>query len=360
MPPRYIDMNIWIGGKFIFDKGRTDYVGGINYLKKCVWLTELNVDSVRGHVITAMKVLTGKIAPDFSIWYKRFGLNLSSGREIIDCPTDMDGLINSRDINDRVTIWATDNLITRVVLPKTNPKAPSKPNLTSIECETPRRKSISLGKLKELKKKGRGKVHNKGKVKGQRKSKGESGKVIDGVVDGEDWSDAGEWSSDSEYSDLEVQFEQGEEDKKQQEEDEIFVEPKGVDFLEQIKVSLGGMGNNSGVQQKTRYENKESGGEHNGAGCEQRKEDGVDIGNVAEVDYDSEELRSLQGSDDEIDCIPKFNPETDFKRNIQLTRGLKFPNVYVLRKAIRYHSIENHYDYYYLHNGRARITVHCV
>ena len=56
---------------------------------------------------------------------------------------------------------------------------------------------------------------------------------------------------------------------------------------------------------------------------------------------------------------PIFNPNIDFKGNVRLSFGLKFPDNKVFRKALRHHTIENGYNYYYLHNGSKRIMVYC-
>ncbi|XP_074321758.1 uncharacterized protein LOC141658929 [Silene latifolia] len=78
-------------------------------------------------------------------------------------------------------------------------------------------------------------------------------------------------------------------------------------------------------------------------------------------DGNSDELRSLQGSDDEVDSRPTFNPETDFnfKKKVKLQAGLKFPDADVMRKAFVHHSIDNRYDFYYLHSARDRVSVYC-
>ncbi|XP_074276995.1 uncharacterized protein LOC141600650 [Silene latifolia] len=75
---------------------------------------------------------------------------------------------------------------------------------------------------------------------------------------------------------------------------------------------------------------------------------------------DSDDLRSLQGSDDEIDDnSPTFNSLTDFKGPIKLVAGFKFANNKILRQALVQHSIEKGYDFYYTHNGNKRVTVKC-
>ncbi|XP_074288028.1 uncharacterized protein LOC141613187 [Silene latifolia] len=81
-----------------------------------------------------------------------------------------------------------------------------------------------------------------------------------------------------------------------------------------------------------------------------------------ESDGDSEELRSLQGSDVEVEIDPNpiFNLEVDFKKEIVLKLGLKFPTVVDLRLALKQYAIENGDDFFYLHNGRKKLSAYCV
>ena len=72
-----------------------------------------------------------------------------------------------------------------------------------------------------------------------------------------------------------------------------------------------------------------------------------------------DDLGALNVDEEGIVSCATFNPEVDFKGKINLSLGLKFPSIYVFRKALRYHAIECGYNYYYLHNGRSRITVYC-
>ncbi|XP_074271440.1 uncharacterized protein LOC141595375 [Silene latifolia] len=75
---------------------------------------------------------------------------------------------------------------------------------------------------------------------------------------------------------------------------------------------------------------------------------------------DSDDLRSLQGPDDEVDDnSPTFNSLTDFKGPIKLVAGLKFASNKILRQALVQHSIEKGYDFYYTHNGNKRVTAKC-
>uniref|UniRef100_A0A803LFG9 Transposase MuDR plant domain-containing protein n=1 Tax=Chenopodium quinoa TaxID=63459 RepID=A0A803LFG9_CHEQI len=78
-----------------------------------------------------------------------------------------------------------------------------------------------------------------------------------------------------------------------------------------------------------------------------------------EIDYDSEEPGSIDGSNEEPDRTQTFNPEVDFEQLIKLTPRLRFPLVNVFRKTLRQHAIENKYDYYLLHNGKKKVTAYC-
>ncbi|XP_057516149.1 uncharacterized protein LOC130797526 [Amaranthus tricolor] len=90
---------------------------------------------------------------------------------------------------------------------------------------------------------------------------------------------------------------------------------------------------------------------------EDSSDDDYSCGHEDEYEHDSD--FALNVDDEGIASYPTFNPEVDFKGKINLSLGLKFPSTYVFRKALRYHAIECGYNYYYLHNGRNRITVYC-
>lgn len=146
------------------------------------------------------------------------------------------------------------------------------------------------------------------KGKGKKKDVGDE----DGSSD-----EIGDWSqSESDFSDLDVDFEPGEEDKKQEEEDELFCETlssvlRGYNRVPKVAVDEVNQGRVDGV---TKGSVDDVGKANQQAGEEQSRpqfvEHNVDM--VEEVEYDSEELRSLCGSDDEVDPYPTFIPESDF------------------------------------------------
>ncbi|XP_021866757.2 uncharacterized protein [Spinacia oleracea] len=470
----YIDLAIWMGGKFVFNKGETDYVGGKLYTRLTVWLHELTVFSLRELVMKGMSGTIGRIIENFSVWFRLHGMNLTKGRKIIHTHDDIWRLLETKDGSNRVILYIieeskpafigpsvtyqtanfkpprplkqatqsnpsgpqrtlTQPITTKPAGPSTvtlkqvkmeplqskfslvrrsprlgfdpdviymgkgtgpseNPSTVKEPNKTQLKkpiasatvkasvpkpipsnissvdphtpstepteipphttttptkpsktplpanppllspdlkTSTPRRKSVA-----QKGKKVKGKAGKVGKKKGKGKKKDPGDCLFENDEFG-DWSE-----SDSDFSDLDVEFEPGEEDRKQLEEDELFCEP--------LSTVLRG---NKRVDKVAAPEVEEQ------ADLAPEVEEQVDLEH--EVDYDSEELRSLCGSDDEVDPYPTFNPESDFKKKIVLSLGLKFPSVHAVRKAIRYHSIENHYDYYLLHNGRKRVSVYC-
>ena len=73
----------------------------------------------------------------------------------------------------------------------------------------------------------------------------------------------------------------------------------------------------------------------------------------------SDDNESLNDSDEEVVVDRTFNPATDFNRAVVLEEGLRFTSVDVLRRALKVHDVENRYDFYYLHNGRSKVTVYC-
>lgn len=80
----------------------------------------------------------------------------------------------------------------------------------------------------------------------------------------------------------------------------------------------------------------------------------------SDVELDDSDDGSIVGSDEEGPQYPTFNPEVDFKGKVLLSKGLKFPSNKILRKAIRHNSIEQGYNYYFLHNNRSRVSVYCA
>ncbi|XP_057522472.1 uncharacterized protein LOC130802471 [Amaranthus tricolor] len=53
-----------------------------------------------------------------------------------------------------------------------------------------------------------------------------------------------------------------------------------------------------------------------------------------------DDLGALNVDEEGIVSCATFNPEVDFKGKINLSLGLKFPSIYVFRKALRYHAVE--------------------
>lgn len=97
-----------------------------------------------------------------------------------------------------------------------------------------------------------------------------------------------------------------------------------------------------------------------GKKCRLQEElDFTEVNISEEIEGDSDELRSLCGSDEEVDQALVFNSETDFKKPISLVKGPKFNSRKVARKALRCHAIKNIYDFYILHNIKERISIYC-
>ncbi|XP_048501297.1 uncharacterized protein LOC104908753 [Beta vulgaris subsp. vulgaris] len=86
---------------------------------------------------------------------------------------------------------------------------------------------------------------------------------------------------------------------------------------------------------------------------------GEEISLQPEIEYDSDELRSIDGSSDDEERWPHFNPEVAFKHPIEFQPGMLFDSSEILRIAIQWHAIQNRYDFYSLHNDGTRISLYC-
>ena len=88
----------------------------------------------------------------------------------------------------------------------------------------------------------------------------------------------------------------------------------------------------------------------------------LELNYAYQFDYgDSDELASLDGSDDERKKVsyPEFNEKTDMKRPITLKIGMKFADFRVYKVALKQYCIEQGIYYNYIINEAARITVVC-
>ena len=72
-----------------------------------------------------------------------------------------------------------------------------------------------------------------------------------------------------------------------------------------------------------------------------------------------DDIASMNGSDDEErPSNPKLNERTD-TTNVQLVKGMKFPNSKVFRKALREYLIQHHIDIKWKLNEKKEISIHC-
>lgn len=86
----------------------------------------------------------------------------------------------------------------------------------------------------------------------------------------------------------------------------------------------------------------------------------VNIDDDLDLNDSDDEVVSVVGSDDEGLQYPTFNPDTDFKGSIVLTKGLKFASNTTFRKAVQWQAIQKGYNYCFLHNDNNRVSVYCA
>lgn len=79
---------------------------------------------------------------------------------------------------------------------------------------------------------------------------------------------------------------------------------------------------------------------------------------VFNVRVKSDFLRGHIGSDGDVQ-YPEFNPLVDFDTRICFNVGMVFRSNEIFRKALRQFSLENGFDYYYLHNDKYTMSAYC-
>jgi hypothetical protein len=80
--------------------------------------------------------------------------------------------------------------------------------------------------------------------------------------------------------------------------------------------------------------------------------------------YDSEELMSLDGSDDELTKRRRrryrdFNESHDMRVPIELEKGLLFADTCIFKKALKWYAVQNRFDFKYKHNDRVGVSTVC-
>ncbi|KAI8568527.1 hypothetical protein RHMOL_Rhmol02G0207700 [Rhododendron molle] len=75
---------------------------------------------------------------------------------------------------------------------------------------------------------------------------------------------------------------------------------------------------------------------------------------------DDDELHTMKGSDEESNKTndPEFNEDLDMEKPV-ITKGMKFSNAIVFRKALREWQVQGGYDLEFVKNESSRVTVQC-
>ncbi|CAM8995778.1 unnamed protein product [Rhodiola kirilowii] len=83
-----------------------------------------------------------------------------------------------------------------------------------------------------------------------------------------------------------------------------------------------------------------------------------------DVNVDSDELETANDTTSDEDGhtkprYPYFNERTGFGSEMEFVSGLRFRNIDVFRKALKYHAIKKGFDYDLVNNSKKRISVQC-
>ncbi|XP_056695836.1 uncharacterized protein [Spinacia oleracea] len=343
-------IKIRLGGCFVPKSiGKNRHIicwnGGVVFSKKKASISKMSVHFIREAVVHGFMFYNMKVPRNFHVFYKQKGRTFTTGKREIVNVEEVKGLLETVNKEGVLEVFVPSKQIVNPLNDHTSlstlePTPRLNEGVSTLEI-TPKFKTVA----RKDSAKGKGNLQAEGPGEGIAEVKGKS-RAIKKLFDDEE-NGCGS-SSSSEFSDLGIEWEAGEEEGYEDGE-EWFRQTTG-EILSDINGSFG--------------EDEES--DEDGRVVKDPRvqiNDNIDCNEVRiqeEIEGDSDELRSLAGdSDEDLDNSPWFNGETDFTKPIKLVEKLKFNNVYVLRKALRVHAIEHRYEFYFLHNDGTRITTRC-
>ncbi|XP_021774681.1 uncharacterized protein LOC110738596 [Chenopodium quinoa] len=393
-----IDIVFRVGGAFVTkqvskSKHLLCWCGGLCYWRRDVVVDKIDLHYLRVAVVHGFVNFNVHVPPNYRLWYKERGRTFNTGRRELVNEEEVKGLLETVNGEGYVEVFVTANETLRpiheiqaqstpVKVEKKGKKSSGKPAVVrksprinknepkvreGEESPKPRsRQGIERveGVSAEIKGvPGKGKLLSKGKQKGKAKLERGSGsvKVLDkgkgkkkSVGKGLIFEDSSEGSetgreddfSSSDGSEIDITWEPGEEEYDSG--DERWFVQNSEEILAKVTRSLGKQFDvhDEGVSKDPKA----------------RLTDNLDVNEVQlqeEIEGESDDLRSLDGSSDEEDKSPWFDDKSDFSKPVVLVHRLRFSNATVLRKALRVHAIQNRYEYYFLHNDSTRITIQC-
>ncbi|XP_074282837.1 uncharacterized protein LOC141607385 [Silene latifolia] len=401
--PLTIDVSLHVGGHFQSLSGKSVYVGGVHVL-----LTGISSNSLSYCLlVNEAKKVVGQNVSVF-IWYKKPGLAMNVGRTIILGDRDMPAVLKTRDKDNKLDLYVTTRVIPFSSPGKSNPNlghkkptsSPKKPNYTKPTSSRGLEKDIPLDipalqvihptpeKLPFRRQQRVGGFFGLsdnlgGSVGGEQQSVGSVGgeqqggssvfveDLVGGSVFGKDQVDGSATVGGG------FVVEKGKKNVSEKVKGKSKVVGKRNLVGNRKEVSKDkGRKTKSGKRKQLVEEEGEEDSDLLDSDIEvveedlvaddlfQRNEEGgkkkVSFLEDLEEEHNlSDDLRSLEGSEDEGVDNKVFNPNTDFKKKLHLEVGLKFCSVEVLRVALRAHAIENRYEYYFLHNGKNIVRAYC-
>ncbi|XP_074296575.1 uncharacterized protein LOC141626881 [Silene latifolia] len=323
----------------------------------------------------------------FEVWFKLHGRTLNTGKRKVEGEKDMAELMKSRDQDDVINLYITEveesskvpsphevgsrcqkSIFQSKSVSLIMDQRPTTPVSTQSHCEqhlTPNSPSQLIFQFQsQPKDKFPQKTRKEKPTKLQVRRKDtttENEKTVEWNADLYELD--GNWSDESNGIEIDVEFNEGDED--YENEDFMFGKNGSSTIITDEAEENFKDNSEEGVCEANNEEEIvfEQVREANIFEIEQDPpllfvdELDVEVGN--EVAYDSDDLRNMEVPNKGVDPYPTFNPNVDFGRKIDLILGLKFPSNKVLRLALVQHAIENGYEFYYQHNGSARLTTLC-
>ncbi|XP_021754555.1 uncharacterized protein LOC110719884 [Chenopodium quinoa] len=337
-----VDICLRVGGAFVPKRVTKNrqllcWCGGWCYWKRKVQVSKLDVHLIRTAAIHGFVNGDMDVPMHYSCWYRQKGKTFNTGKRELVNSEEVKGLLETVNEEGYVEVFVTTEAPSQPIQEAQPNPAKTKKKDKKVESSN----TSTIRRSPRFKK-----TETEQREESPPRKASANAKVLRFDEEKDDGCEGSGYSS-SDLSDEGQDWEPGEEEFDEGDE-EWYIEGS-KEILAKVNKSLR-KGLESAVDDRVGKDKR----------VELRND--LDVGKPKvnpESDADSDDSRSLCGSDEEQDYAPWFNADVDFDNPIKLKLNQKFSNASVLRRALRLHAIQNRYEFYYLHNDSKRITVQC-
>ncbi|XP_021736239.1 uncharacterized protein LOC110702797 [Chenopodium quinoa] len=337
-----VDICLRVGGAFVPKRVTKNrqllcWCGGWCYWKRKVQVSKLDVHLIRTAAIHGFVNGDMDVPMHYSCWYRQKGKTFNTGKRELVNSEEVKGLLETVNEEGYVEVFVTTEAPSKPIQEAQPNPAKTKKKDKKVESSN----TSTIRRSPRFKK-----TETEQREESPPRKASANAKVLRFDEEKDDGCEGSGYSS-SDLSDEGQDWEPGEEEFDEGDE-EWYIEGS-KEILAKVNKSLR-KGLESAVDDRVGKDKR----------VELRND--LDVGKPKvnpESDADSDDSRSLCGSDEEQDYAPWFNADVDFDNPIKLKLNQKFSNASVLRRALRLHAIQNRYEFYYLHNDSTRVTVQC-